>query len=164
MNPFKIVIPRRAYNCSRKNEPLATGSEYYSTLTEEEEGYNRKDFCASCWEAGAQHEYKTFWKSRVTALKAEITSHNRDERALDLLKQALADLDSSAAFILALYLAHRRLLYLRQQLQQDNGQVINLYEVAETEEMLCVPKLSLAKLDIASLQQQLARKLQHQGG
>lgn len=167
MSSFLLTIPRRSNRCFKGEEVLSPGEEYYSLLQDDEVngGFLRRDFCLSCWNIVAKEVLLTArssWKSKVSVKKEEVnTWQNRDEGSLFLLKEALKSeaLDDIAdAFVLALYLARRRLLYLRQQLYQE-GSLINLYEVAATEEMLAVRKVALSQLNISSIQQRLASKL-----
>lgn len=161
---FQIAIPKRGTVCAKGQETLAPGSDYYSTLVETPEGFQRQDYCLTCWHHHAKKEclehMRTYWKSKVAA-KKEVSdlSRNRDDRALELLKQALAHEEHAEAFVLALYLARRRRIYLRQQHHQEDGKVLNLYEVAATEEMLAVRKLALSQLDIDVIQQKLALQM-----
>jgi hypothetical protein len=90
----------------------------------------------------------------------------RDERALCLLKEALtregAD-DQAEAFVLALYLARKRLLILRQELVTEDHIPRLLYEIPAVEEMLCVRKLALDDSQAKKIQQTLAIKFsQHE--
>ena len=127
----------------------------------------RQDFCQACWEKSVRAETlksgKTHWKSKViTKKKDPITAQNRDERVLELLKE-LIGLDSEEArqesFMLALFLARRRIVALRQEVQQDDGSLAQLYEVGDTEEMLCVKKYPLAALNVQVIQAEIAKKL-----
>lgn len=163
---FQIEIPKRASRCFKGGEQLNQGESYYSALIsgEKEHVYQRQDYCLLCWEGN--HEkipgMLSSWKSAVPFKKEESElPKQRDERALYLLKEALADQENPAAkeeaFVLALYLARARLMTLRQEMKK--GEVpFSLYEVLETEEMLCVPKISLSELRIEKVQQELSKK------
>lgn len=168
---FQLEIPRRSNVCSKGLEGFTPGSEYYSTLVDAGRGeWQRQDFCLVCWEeSSAKQESSktsiTYWKSKVPFKKTvELppVDRSRDERALELLQQALrSDTEESQAesFVLALYLARRRLIYLRQELKQAGEPSLNFYEVAATEEILCVKKLDPSQLEISKIQQRLAEKL-----
>lgn len=166
-HPFIFEIPRRNSVCSARGEIFSSGEQYYSVVNEKENGaYNRQDFCASCWEIVAQDvldNKSTFWKAKIQEKKKDACSYkNRDDQALQLLKEVNASSvpeELQESFILALYLARKRLIAQRQQLQQDSGQVLILYEVLATEDMIAVLKLDFAKLDIQAIQQRLASKL-----
>lgn len=167
--PFQLVIPRRAQQCVQGQEPLEPGSEYYSVLIEDPEqqgNFQRRDFCVHCWDTISQKlhtmEAHSYWKSSVKDKKEiEEFSRDRDTRAMELLRAALQQ-DSEAAraeaFVLALYLTRRRLLILRPQRQKE-AQPFLLYEVAETEEMLSIPRIVLSPLQAEEIQKQLASKL-----
>lgn len=165
---FQIEIPHRSKVCAQQGEDFVAGTPYFSILFEEEKQFLRKDFCAACWENSAKlewsHKIDGYWRSTVSAKKVDPMpkqEKNRDERALDLFRQALASSsveDCEEAFVLALYLARRKFLYARQERAREKEQ-ITLYEVAETEEMLAVRKMSLTPEQIASIQQRLAVKL-----
>lgn len=166
---FQIDIPKRAAACAHHGEVLTPGMEYFSALLPGEiEGvFVRSDFCQNCWDQQSKKKpfnYATStWKSIVPAKKQESDlPKQRDERAFYLLKEALASTEANApeeAFILALYLARRRLIVLRQELKRKNMPPASLYEVADTEEMLCVPKIDLSHLQVETIQLAIAKKL-----
>ena len=142
--------------------------EFYSALVESEEKglYQRYDYCAPCWSLlNVQKLYPklvSHWKSRVPAKKlVDELPKQRDARVLALLKDAILQNQSpDEAFVLALYLARKRLIVLRQEMALPNGGgAASLYEVLETEEMLCVPRLQLSELQVGKIQQSLASQL-----
>lgn len=165
---FQIAIPRRGSCCAQGNEPLLPGMEYHSVLKDgNEEGvYERKDYCAKCWEIlNKQHHFDqalSFWKSAVPKQK-EVSElpKQRELRALILLKDALKSTEEGAAaeaFVLSLFLARRRRLHFKQEIQLPNKPLSSIYEDSETEEILCVPKMPLTDLQVERLQADLAKK------
>lgn len=139
--------------------------DYYSLLSEGEKGFVRMDYCVACWKKHASAQADTapissHWRSKVPFKKGPARlPEERKERALEILKEALTregEDDRSEAFVLALYLARKKQLYLRKEMKKPDGQIIYLYEVAVTEEMLAVPKLKLSKLQIERVQAQIA--------
>lgn len=166
---FQIEIPRRSSICSKGNEVLAPGSEYYSVLTEDlNTTYIRQDFCLNCWleskQGDSQQKKKNYWKAKVADSKKELADvfGSRDERAMELLKVAMQrnEVDDQAeAFVLALYLARRKIICLRKQLHHAELGAINLYEVIATEEMLSIKRMELARLEVEKIQQSIACKL-----
>jgi hypothetical protein len=141
--------------------------EFYSVLIEgEEKGlYQRHDYCAPCWTLmDVQAQYPkmiSHWKSRVPAKKlVDELPKQRDARVLALLREAiLQDKSHDEAFVLALYLARKRLIALRQEMTLPDGKPASLYEVLETEDMLCVPRLALSELQVEKVQSSLAKQL-----
>jgi hypothetical protein len=148
-------------------EEFLPGMEFYSALVEGEEkgSYQRYDYCAPCWtqlDPQKQHpKLISSWKSKVPIKKlAEELPKQRDARVLVLLKEAiLQNKHLDEAFVLALYLARKRLIALRQEMTLPSGDPASLYEVLETEEMLCVPRLRLSGLQVEKIQQSLAAQL-----
>lgn len=168
-NIFQIEIPKRSSTCMEGQEPLIAGMEYYSILVPLEQGsYQRHDFCLTCWESKAKERYlitgKTGWKAKV-ASKVEVedlSKKTRDEKAFVLLKEAIQTSnaeDWAETFVLALYLARRRILYLRQELPQTDGSTLCVYEVAATEEMLSIQRRSLTHVNIQEIQEKIAQRL-----
>lgn len=165
---FQVDIPRRAACCARGQEEFLPGMEFYSVLDEgDEKGqFQRFDYCPLCWsqlDVHAQHpKLISYWKSKVPAKKlADDLPKQRDARVLALLKAAVqhGQAGHDEAFVLALYLARRRLIVLRQELTLPEGGAASLYEVVESEEMLCVPRMPLSELQVEKIQQSLAAQL-----
>lgn len=163
---FQIEIPKRGAVCSQGGESLIPGTEYYSALISAETGagYVRQDYCQDCWKRTQGKPFDrvcSTWKSTVPRGKeTSDLPKKRDERVFYLLREILAKQESPAeAFVLALYLARRRLLFLRQEMIHEGKYPVIIYEVAETEEMICVPSFSLSELQVEQLQVSLAKKL-----
>lgn len=165
---FHIKIPRRSAACAQCQKSFISGMEFFSLLKEgAEEGiYIRQDYCLMCWEKLAQQktleDVRTTWKSKIPA-KKEVSDlpRQRDARAMYLLKEALLrdGIENDAeAFVLTMYLARKRLIYFRRDLVLKDGQEASIYEVAQTEEMLCVRKVPLSTLQIDKIQCELALK------
>lgn len=167
---FQIEIPRRSKKCAKGEEEFAPGDHYFSILIDNQEnGFCRSDFCIDCWEIAKLErvdQIDSYWKSRVSSISSmrnmEI-QRTRDEKAFDLLRQALQNetLEGEEdAFLLALYLARRRLLALRKEKKKDNVHLC-IYEAIETEEMLCVKKMHISSERIVKAQERLAAQLRH---
>lgn len=163
---FQIEIPRRATCCVKGGEPLLQGSDYYSALvrSDNEDIIQRQDYCLQCWQQVHDSEQiNGSWKSTVPLKKdPSDLPKRRDERALYLLKESLSAPESQSsiaeAFVLTLYLARRRLVILRQEMKREGKLPLCIYEVAETEEMLCVPKLPISDVQVENVQLELAKK------
>lgn len=165
---FQLEIPKRAAQCCLGGESFAPGEEYHSVLVGNDETgeYERRDYCFACWEKmgeGKEHSRPAgAWRACVPKQKEPSDlPKQRDERAFYLLREALekdGPEEKAEAFVLALFLARRRLIILRQEMQHQTRGAVSLYEAAETEEMICVPKLSLSDLQVEKLQLQLAAK------
>lgn len=161
----QLEIPKRGAHCFNKQEPLAPGMDIYSFLHEQEENQlARNDYCPACWHdlhatLLAQPNCKGYWKSKIE-LKKQQPESTRTARALLLLKDLLGKPDSSPEeiFVLALFLAHARLLALRQEFQQEGNNYF-LYEVVRQEEFITVKSINLSQIQIETIQKSLAQKL-----
>jgi hypothetical protein len=164
MSVLPIEIPKRSACCSKNGEPLQQGASYHSVLLkgDKEGDYLRHDYCETCWNQ-MESRHGSSWKSVIPIAKAASElPKQRDERALFLLKETLRDLERpgavAEAFVLALYLARRRRIVLRQEMPREGKLPLSVYEVTETEEMIGVPKIVLAELDVEKVQQELAQR------
>lgn len=162
---FQLEIPKRNTHCAEQGERLSAGMEIYSLLIEgETKELTRRDFCSACWTNRQIQEAKEasfgHWKSKIEQRKTSSES-SRVGRALILLRELLQTTDPQEAeiFVLCLFLAHARQLALRQEFQKE-GVNYHLYEVLRQEEFITVKAFTLSHLQIETIQQSLACKLQ----
>lgn len=161
-----FVIPRRSRYCSGGQEEFVSDMEYYSILVEDHSShYLRQDFCPTCWKQIDKSKNKIFWKSKIPPKKQiqELTNLKKEDQAMELLRDAFdksREEENVRIFVLALYLARRKRLIFRKEIEK-NGVVYFFYEVAATEEMIYVKKIDLAQSQqkIAALQNELAAQL-----
>lgn len=162
-----LEIPKRGPRCTLGQETFEPSMEYHSVvLTNDGEGLVRQDYCSGCWahldRKALLATTQSHWKSIVPPKKAASSApQTRDEKAFRLLHEALesTDADKSEAFVMALFLARRKLIKACDDIVLDNGIPATLYEIQETEEILCVPKIKLSDLQIETLQASIAQKL-----
>jgi len=161
---FPIEIPSRSALCAGCGARFEPCAHYTSVLHEEKEAVlSRQDFCTACRAKAEEKRGVTSWKGRVPEkIVEEDPFQSRDEKALALLKESATEEEQGErqqeAFILALYLARKRQLALRKELERK-GERIFLYEVVETEEMIPVRQFKLTQLQTENIQAVLARKL-----
>lgn len=165
---FQIEIPRRSTECFHCIALFTPGMVFNSVLKDSSEKgvYVRQDYCSTCWkklEPQISREAISTWKSKVLHKKSVSNLPlQRDERAMFLLKEAIKDqnnIDCSEVFVLAIYLARKRLIHWRHDLILDDGQQASIYEISHTEEMLCIKKVPLSSLNIEEIQYKLAAKM-----
>lgn len=154
-------IPRRSDQCCACQTRLAHPHCYYSALKNEGAGLQRSDYCPHCWEEYQQASHVLlpvcYWNAKPAQPAAVVRMpSSQDEWALELLRQQ--KVSHQEQFVLALYLARRRILLYRKELEQ-NGEKWQLFEVAKSEEILAIPKVELAAIDIAAVQESIARLL-----
>lgn len=164
--PFQIHIPRRHTKCMKGEELLSAGMEYHSILYEEgDEAFRRYDICSKCWKETDQatilQDACTHWDSQVPEKsEQDDTSRDRNERALELLRDGLETGDPVKNMLLAMLLKRKKAIQYRQELTKEDGGIYHLYEVPATQEMLAIPQVSIAEADIENIQRQITQELQ----
>jgi len=155
-------IPRRSVECKLCALKLTAGDYYYSFLDSLTAVPERHDFCMSCWEKEGKERAGShgFWKARSAMKSPPVPPSKRKAmRALSLLKEYTgAPLCEAEQFILALYLARKKVLALRSEISAERG-IYQYYEVVETSEMIPVKAIELSSLDFTNLQAAIAKKL-----
>lgn len=158
MNYIPIEIPKRQRTCSQKGELLQPGMEYHSVLETTPQGWLRHDYCQQCWQERSTKEAHTNWKGKVPAKTVLEKKVDRLSQALDALKDNLTEKNLEEAYVLALFLHRKKWLALRGEKKKGDMTYL-LYEIDATEEILAVPKLPLNSMNIAELQDKIAKKL-----
>jgi len=106
-------VQRCAQHCAACRMEFGRGQDFFSALCEEGEGFERLDFCPSCWQGGRSNGFFSFWK---TQLPADGRRRRIDvEVVLDLftkLGEGGASDRVPMRFVLALYLTRRKALKL----------------------------------------------------
>lgn len=164
---FNIDIPKRNSSCSKGAEPLTAGAEIFSLVVEGDEGFLRFDYCPECWKTleGSESvkDAVTSWKSIVPEVKQEKEVYaNRNEAALALFKKtAHSEIEEERqhAYILSLYLARGRQIYLRKEMTDQQGTPCQVYEFADSEEVICIQRFDIANLPIEQIQKAIAQKI-----
>lgn len=164
MSLVKYQIPARHRNCCKQEEPFEEDDFYVSVLHYRDKNYERSDYCLSCWENLAEEFHSAIhWKSQVPRKKkVEDLGKDRNEKALNLLKQIHSEDEETKrveAYFLALLLVRSKLLKLRQEHADEEGALIQLYEVIASEEMLPVHSVDIETINVAEVQGALAEQL-----
>lgn len=161
MQIIPLKIPRRKRHCDLCTQSFAPQSTYDTVLVEKEEGWDRRDFCSSCWNPELKQSAKSHWRAIVPRkIEGAAATEETFLELIDHLRLILEKASNpSQAFILALYLARKKLLQKRQEVEHD-GVLVTLYEVKGNEEILAVPHIDITTLDAASLQEELQTLLQ----
>lgn len=155
---FQLEIPKRKSHCQKGQEPFTPGMEYYSVLADGENGIERFDYCTTCWTIP---QSQTYWQGRLpTKQDTAAIQNNKIQKALHLLKEMISTKDSNEGevFILALFLARARKLFLRKEFQEGTYHY-HLYEIAHLDEFLTIKNITLNETEILQIQQSLAVKL-----
>ncbi|NGX57842.1 MAG: hypothetical protein K940chlam3_00739 [Chlamydiae bacterium] len=168
-NPLhKPVIPRRSRSCSKTKKKFEPGSEYISIISEgEKEGhFDREDIYFDYWK---EHEDKdlikrsrSYWRANVP-LGPDVPKEPEEllERAFELFfeySEKESPEDQLRAFILALFLARKKVFIFRQEIMHNNCPAY-LYEITDTEEVICLPVLKPTPEQIQEIQDELSREV-----
>jgi hypothetical protein len=161
---FQIDIPKRATTCAHSGKEFEPGSNYHSVVFEEGDAYGREDYSQESWNAGAKEaatcRTHIHWIGRVPQKKpkSRFEDVSRTQAAMTVLREALSAGRHDEAFILGLYLHRKRQIFPRKKMPRD-GLMVQLYEVAKTEEILAIPVVSLSTLQVNQIQLAVAAKL-----
>ncbi len=167
---FQIQIPKRSLQCHSGSEAFVTGMEYFSLLKENEKNeYERHDYCVLCFQRALENnEIKKgakYWKSKVPIKKTTLAPQNKDAQIFELFKNSTTEATEESngiSFVLALYLARKRTILLRKEILKDKD-TIQIYEIADTEEMVAIKKMNLLTSQIEEIQGKIASKLNDAG-
>jgi len=165
-NPLhKPVIPRRSRVCSKTKKKFEPGDEYMSIILDgEHEGlFHREDIFLDYWE---QHRDEDLLKAACSSWRAKVPEgpdvpkepEELLERAFELFFEYLDKPDPLRAFILALFLARKKVMIFRQEMMHQDRQTY-VYEVVETEEMVCVDVIKPTLQQIQEIQDELSREI-----
>lgn len=160
---YGMEIPKRNSKCT-EGELFLDGEEIYSNLLFENESFIRQDYCKNCWSKLTEQQKNmpslTQWKSIF--LKKEDDKNiflNREQKILSLFKDKAAN-DSiesqQEAYILALYLLRKKIIFCRKEFSNENNELFFLLEIAETEEHIIIKKFLNHDLNIQLLQKKIA--------
>ena len=121
-------ITRSQYQCSRCGVAFNELQEYHSALYENPQGFERKDFCQTCWSGGADDMF-SFWKTQVPAKEAKAKRFVDDEVLIDFfarLENATEELKINFRYILALVLMRKKLLKFEGTRRDSSGEFLKV--------------------------------------
>lgn len=146
---MKEKIPRRSTHCVLGGELFTPGTEYMSQLIATENGWQRADYCLTCWEKTPKKKEGAYWRGRIPAKKEK--KKTPDERALELFRK---EEDPKLLSVLALYLQRRD-----QIIRRSEEKKRLLFEIPETGEIIPVPKMHLSPEEGRKIGEQLVKLL-----
>jgi hypothetical protein len=161
------MIPRRSNSCTTCQVAFQPEETLVSALEPkaEEEGFQRKDICLSCWEkSDAAHSSHSQWRSVVAAKdsKEEKVPQSLQERLMTLFREQLqqgASVEGNQkSYLFALYLERLGMLQKCREVKSVLAGT-ELFEVGATGESFQVPKLDFAMVEVNKLQEQLLLQL-----
>lgn len=155
-------IRSRSDKCLACGGPFEDGQTIIAELFwSRDEGYKREDRCAECAREKEGREAVSFWKT-VFHVPAPPEEPLKKETAETLFRRLMMDEDTehaAVAFVLAVMLERRRELIERDVKEEENGEMVRIYEHRRTGEIFVVrdPRLKLNELE--TVQQQVVNLL-----
>ncbi|HEY6169898.1 MAG TPA: hypothetical protein VI454_17800 [Verrucomicrobiae bacterium] len=162
-------LQSRAHECQSCQKPFADREAYHTLLSDEKIGYRRHDVCDACWQtqfshgANARKGFISHWQGVYEAPPAAAPDPIKHETAESLLRKLIEQNDpahAAARYILAVMLERKRLLKVRDQLQQD-GKRVFVYEHAGNGDVFTIvdPELQLHQLE--AVQREVGELMAH---
>lgn len=162
-------IQSRAHECQACGRAFANREAYHTLLFDEKQAYVRLDVCAACWSSqysqGARDRkgFISHWQGIFEAPPPAPPEPIRRETAETLLRKLIELNDPqyvAVGFILAVMLERKRLLKVKEQLQQD-GRRVFIYEQPRTGDLFTVPDPQLQLNQLEQVQRDVAQLLEH---
>lgn len=154
-------IKPRGDVCTACAQPFEDGATCFSALTFGDNGYQRGDFCETCWPKQAATPFSV-WQGVFKAPAPEAEPALRKETAESLLRKLMEDDDEAhrnVVYILAVMLERNRALVERDVKLEDGYPSLRVYEHRKTGETFVIsdPHLRLDQLE--TVQQEVAAML-----
>ncbi len=117
-------IARGSRTCAKSGTAIPPEAPYYSALLENDDGFERRDFCAEAWPEVEKGDFFSYWKNKGYAPRGDRRPPVDYDRVLDFF-DALAGGDSRDRrlfrYVLALVLVRRRRLRLDDMGRTEQG-------------------------------------------
>lgn len=115
--------------------------DYISCLREDNESFERLDFCTTCWEK-QDDQTLTYWTSTIPLKRQETKRElflNMKSMIIDFLTQDKL----KEAFVLAQLLKRQGVLKIKKRDVSHGNHACTLYQCCDTEEVMAVPNISI---------------------
>jgi hypothetical protein len=160
-------LQSRAHACQTCEQPFADQHPYHTLLFDEAAGYRRHDVCETCWTAkfaAGPRQHLSHWQGVYEAPPAEPPDAIQHETAESLLRKLVEANDpahAAARYILAVMLERKRILKVKDQIKQDDGRRVFVYEHGGNGDVFTIldPALQLQQLD--AVQREVSGLLAH---
>lgn len=148
--------------CHGCEKPFEDQQSYSSRLTFGEEGYQRSDYCETCWEAMDEKESLSFWKTVFKAPpppKEEPVKKGNAESLLRRLMEEEKIENQNTIYILAVMLERKRVFIERDVQTRKDGVKLRVYEHKKSGESFIIPDPDLRLNQLESVQEDVVRML-----
>jgi len=120
---------KRTGACSKCQKAFEEQEVYHATLNESKEGFERRDYCQSCWSDLLRDESFSFWQAKVPKKEERRKLFVDDVVLVDFFKRLMESPDPAKAgfgFVLALILMRKRLLKYVSTTMKDDFEIWNM--------------------------------------
>ncbi len=150
--------------CAVTNQPFVADEEFYTLLFQEKEGLRRMDVSTTAREGMNDGEQQPIssWKSNFKpkpAAEEETVGKQDAESELRRLLEKGEESTGSLCRILALLLERKRMLKLRERIEQE-GRSLLVYEHTDTGESFIVPDVDFKLSELDSLREEVLENTQ----
>lgn len=146
-------IKPRGQNCTRCEQTFIDRQPYFSLLAPGAEGFQRGDYCETCWpEVKRTEGAYSMWRGLYQSPPPKPEEALKKETAESLLRKLLETEDPTrrnVIFILAVMLERKKILVERDVQKKDDGTWVRVYEHRKTGETFLIPdpRLRLDELE-----------------
>ena len=163
-------IQSRAHACTSCGRQFADKEVYHTLLFDQKAEFQRSDVCEACWrsqfsEGGRDKKgFISYWQGVYEAPAPPPADPIQKENAESLLRKLIELNDeryAAAGYILAVMLERKRLLEIKEQIVQEDGKRVFIYEQPRTGDVFTIidPALQLNQLE--AVQHDVAALLEH---
>jgi hypothetical protein len=127
-------ISKNSSQCATCERIFVEEEFFFSTLCLQTDCFLRKDFCLECWKGQAPESFFSFWKTRIPKREEPKRKVVDDVAILNLfsrLQEVTAPWARNMQYVLGLFLLRRKLLKLREQGGDEQGDFMALYNPEE---------------------------------
>ena len=161
-------IQSRSQLCHACDQSFKDGGSYHTVLEYENSEYIRHDICEDCWngESEGTTDRKGFishWQGTYEAPPPAPPDAIQKDNAEGLLRKLVETGDDrwrEASYILAVMLERKRVLKVKEQIQEKNGRAF-VYELPHTGDIFTISDPDLKMEELEQVQIEVAALLEH---
>lgn len=147
--------------CVKCDSAFRDKQAYMSTLTMAPEGYERRDFCDSCWAKPDDRPQSSYsaWRGVFKPPEPPRKEVLKKENAESLLRKYMETDDpvnKNVVYVLAVMLERKKMFVERDIQLKDDGTQILVYEHRKTGEVFMIPDPRLKLAQLESVQTEVA--------
>lgn len=144
-----MQIPKRGPCCVMNGEPFESEDIYYSHLMENDDVFERKDYCRVCWNQQQKTGEGYVWKGKIPPKASD--GSKPDEKTLNLFRECLENEENpKLLYILSQLMIRKKILY---KLRGDH------YELSLTGEVFYIKSFILSAEETAQIAEKIKNAL-----